>query len=313
MKSELNTPLVSVVIPAYGHAQYIEGTLQSIFQQTFQDFEIIVVNDGSPDDTAARLRPLAEMGRIRYFDQVNAGQSAARNVGARQARGEFIAFLDDDDQWPPDKLQWQVARMRGEPAAVAVYGFAHLRGNGQDFRLPPEAGPTGSVKPALLLGDFIVSPGQVLLRTADLHALGGLDERIRGADDWDLWLRLADLGHFIYEDRCALEYRYHEANASRNVRYMFETQLAVMHKHLGRTPFSSQWKTWLKCRRHVGRGGATLELGKAAAAHERRETLNIMRHLMGAIRYDPPLLGSRRVWKFLIPAPQKRTPTATVR
>ncbi len=304
MRHKSDKPSVSVVIPAYGHAQYIEATLQSVFAQTFQDFEVIVINDGSPDNTAEVLRPWVTKGAILYFEQPNAGQSAARNEGVRRARGEFIAFLDDDDQWPADKLQWQVARMQEDPAAVAAYGYAHLSGNGEDFRLPTTAGPSGPVKSALLLGNFIVSPGQVLLRAADLRALGGLDARIRGADDWDLWLRLADRGAFIYEDRCALEYRYHASNASRDVRNMFSTQLVVMRKHLGPTPFNSQWRTWILCRRHLGQGGATSELNQAASARNDRQFRKVIRHLIGAVRYDPPLIGSPRLWRLLFSRPQ---------
>ena len=290
-------PTVSVVIPAYGHADYIVATLTAVFRQSFRDFEIVVINDGSPDHTAAVLQPFVASGRIRYFEQKNAGQAAARNAGLQQARGEFIAYLDDDDIWPEDKLAWQVANLRSHPESVVAYGFAHLKGNGQDFRHPRETGPSGDVRDAVLGGNFIVSPGQVLIRATDLRAIGGFDEKIRGADDWDLWVRLAQRGAFEYEERCALRYRYHAHNASRNTRAMFEAQMHVLTKHLGRTPFSPQWRNWLRCRRFVGRGGATPELLQARHATKRRE---VVRHLLRAVRYDPPLIGSRRIWSLLI-------------
>lgn len=292
-------PTVSVIVPAYGHAHFIEETLRSVFTQTFRDFEVIVINDGSPDDTAARVRPLADAGRIRYYEQTNRGQSAARNEGLRHARGEFIAYLDDDDRWSPDKLAWQVAALRAHPEAVAAYGFAHLTGNGQNFRHPRQLGPSGSIKDELLGGNLIVSPGQVLIRARELHAIGGFDETIKGADDWDLWLRLADRGAFIYEERCALHYRYHANNASRNTGEMFRTQMQVLKKHLGRTPFQSRWRVWLRCRRFIGRGGASPELLQAQAARKAGRGFEVVRHLSRAVRYDPPLLGSRRIWSLL--------------
>lgn len=295
-----SSPLISVVIPTYRHEQYIEETLASVFAQTFRDFEVIVINDGSPDATATRLRPFVESGRIQYHEQKNAGQSAARNEGLRQARGEFIAFLDDDDTWPTDKLEWQLNTLRKNPGAVVAYGYAHLTGNGQDFRHPRTAGLSGRVKHELYGGNFIVSPGQVLARADALRTLGGLDEKIRGADDWDLWLRLADLGTFEYEDRCALNYRYHAGNASRSTPYMFQTQMQVLRKHLGRTPFSSQWQSWLRCRRTVGRAGASPELFEAQAAQRTGRRMEMLRHLAKAVRYDPPLIGSRRVWGLVI-------------
>ncbi len=105
-------PAVSVIIPAYRHADMICQTLESVFSQTFRDFEVIVVNDGSPDRTAEVVAPFVANGKIRYFSQRNAGQAAARNRGASEARGKFFAFLDDDDVWPPEKLEWQVSLRR---------------------------------------------------------------------------------------------------------------------------------------------------------------------------------------------------------
>src|SRR5271170_3450676 len=99
---------VSVVIPTYNHRDFVVEALESVFAQTFTDYEVIVVNDGSPDDTAAVLRPYIESGRIRYIEQENRGQAGARNRGLAEARGEFVAYLDDDDLWLRDKLAWQV-------------------------------------------------------------------------------------------------------------------------------------------------------------------------------------------------------------
>src|SRR5438034_6092600 len=113
---------VSVVIPTYCHQDTIIDTLKSVFLQTFQDFEVIVVNDGSPDETAQLVAPLAAVGRIRYLEQSNQGQAAARNRGLEEATGEFISFLDDDDLWPADKLEWQVSYLERNPSIAAVGG-----------------------------------------------------------------------------------------------------------------------------------------------------------------------------------------------
>src|SRR4051794_22002333 len=129
-------PLVSVIIPTYKHRDYVLRTLESVFAQTFTDYEIIVVNDGSPDDTADVLRPLVEAGRIRYIEQPNAGQASARNRGIAEARGEFIAMLDDDDLWPAGKLEWQVAEMHRDSDAVVIYGFAEFFGSIQRDPVP---------------------------------------------------------------------------------------------------------------------------------------------------------------------------------
>ncbi len=227
-------PVVSVVIPTYNHAAYVLETLDSVFAQTFADFEVIVVNDGSPDDTAARLRPLAEAGRIRYFEQPNAGQAAARNRGLAEARGEFIAFLDDDDVWPPDKLAWQVAVLRDEPGVDVVYGQRLEMGGGPTH--PGDHAPEGEVFAAFVSQGWIQSPGQVLIRRSALERTGGFDPAIWGTDDWDLWLRLARGSQFRYGARPALIYRRHATNASKNFLRMWRNGRAVIAKNFQPAP-----------------------------------------------------------------------------
>jgi glycosyltransferase involved in cell wall biosynthesis len=295
-----STPTVSVVVPTYRHAGFVEETLASVFAQTFQDFEVIVINDGSPDETAARLRPWVDAGKIRYEEQPNSGQSAARNAGLRLARGEFIALLDDDDLWPEDKLAWQVERLRSDPGIAVTYGYARGFGNNQAFRNPEKLGDAGHLKEILLRRNVIMSPGQALVRARDLQTIGGFDEEIRGADDWDLWVRLADCGRFDYVDRCALRYRVHAKNASADSGYMFRALIRVLHKHLGATPLSSNGVAWLQCRRFVGRLTATPELDRAQTARRSGQRSAVYRHLLRAVRYDPPLIGSPRLWNILL-------------
>ncbi|GJG86514.1 hypothetical protein tb265_16950 [Gemmatimonadetes bacterium T265] len=117
---------VSVVIPTYRRAEYLQAALDSVFGQTRPPREVIVVDDGSPDDTAARLAPLAQAGRIRYVRQANAGMSAARNAGAALATSAYLLFLDDDDLLVPTALAWLVDEIERDPAVGFVYGDAVL-------------------------------------------------------------------------------------------------------------------------------------------------------------------------------------------
>jgi len=228
-------PTVSVVIPTYNHRDYILQTLESVFAQTFANYEVIVVNDGSPDDTAELLRPLTEAGRIRYFEQANGGQGAARNQGIEAARGEFVALLDDDDLWPANKLEWQVAALQSEPNAVLAYGSHDLlQPDCTVHPAPPKRHPAGSVHREFLQGCWLISPGQSLIRASALRAIGGFDQKIWGSGDWDLYIRLARLGLFCFEDRLALHYRIHATNASRSkaVRHA-RNHFKVIRKHSG--------------------------------------------------------------------------------
>jgi glycosyltransferase involved in cell wall biosynthesis len=114
-------PTVSVIIPAFNRAQYIGGAIESALDQSFDDYEIIVVDDGSTDETAAVV---ARYPLVRYLRQANAGIGAARNCGVQAARGRFLSFLDSDDLWPRDKLMIQIGAMRENPAVDVVYGHA---------------------------------------------------------------------------------------------------------------------------------------------------------------------------------------------
>lgn len=224
-------PAVSIIIPTYNHRDFVLATLNSVFAQTFTDYEVIVINDGSPDDTAEVLRPLAEAGRIRYIEQENTGQSLARNRGIAEAGGEFIALLDDDDLWPPDKLEWQVDAMARHPSA-GIVGGPTLIVDAEGRRLfRTDFVPDLSFEKCLLECPF-VSPGQTLIRADVLRRLGGLNPNIWGADDWDLWLRAAKSSRIVTENRDALFYRKHAGNASKSLCRMVDNCFLVLNMHL---------------------------------------------------------------------------------
>ena len=222
---------VSVIIPTYKHRDFVLATLDSVFAQTFTDYEVIVVNDGSPDDTSAVLRPLVESGRIRYIEQANAGQAAARNRGLEEAQGEFIALLDDDDLWPPDKLEWQIEALQSQPGVVLVYGAKTNLNENVDKDHVRHEYPCGAVEEAFLVQNWITSPGQTLIRKTALDQAGHFDPKIWGVDDWDLYIRLASAGEFCYIPRSSLYYRLHADNASKDIWRMYQNACLLARKH----------------------------------------------------------------------------------
>jgi glycosyltransferase involved in cell wall biosynthesis len=290
------------VIPTYNHGAFVLHALESVLAQTFSDFEIIVINDGSPDDTAQRLRPLAEAEKIRYIDQPNAGQGMARNRGIALARGEFLALLDDDDLWPPDKLQWQVQALRARPAAVMAYGPMETFGGPPIYRHPGADAPTGRAKSRFFEQNWIRSPGQTLMRLKAFGDAGGFDTEIWGCDDWDLWLRLADVGEFIYQDRLALRYRNHAANASKNVSRMYRNARKVQRKHLGRWPSAGNVKAWRASSRFIRQFSYNDALRAASTAAEAGHAAKAIRLWALAVRVKPwGILGAtRRVGKAMM-------------
>ena len=239
-------PLVSVVIPTYRHADFILQTLDSVFAQKFTDYETIVINDGSPDDTAASLAPLAKAGKIRYFEQSNGGQAIARNRGIREASGEFVALLDDDDLWPPDKLAWQVESLHQHPRAVGVWGYRVILNDPAQLPKPERAMPADEIQRRVRRRQIMASPGQALFRADALRAVGGYDPSLWGCDDWDMLIRLATLGPLVYSHQLALHYRWHRQNASSNVGRLYANLIKLHRKHHGILPRGG-FADWAAC------------------------------------------------------------------
>ncbi|HYJ86890.1 MAG TPA: glycosyltransferase family A protein [Pyrinomonadaceae bacterium] len=208
------TPTVSVVIPAYKAAPFIGETLDSVFKQSFTDYEVIIVNDGSPDtpDLERVLQPY--MNRIRYIKQKNLGAAAARNEGLRAAKSGLIAFLDSDDLWLPEYLDQQLKFLREQDcdlvcADADVFGDAPDAGGTYMENLMASAPPTGQVSFLELVSSerSLITSGVVARRDL-IFKVGLFDEALRNAQDFDLWLRLAHSGaRLAYQRHVLLRYR----------------------------------------------------------------------------------------------------------
>ncbi len=184
-------PLVSVVIPTYNRGHCIGASIDSVLAQTTGDFEIIIVDDCSTDDTAGRVAAYNDA-RITYVKQLsNQGGAVARNVGIRRARGEFVAFLDSDDLWLPEKLVRQLAGMRqaGPGCGLSYTWLQCIDDDGKHtMRINPEI--DGECFQRMLISNFIGSFSNLMVRRALLLEVGGLDENFRSCQDWDLLIRL---------------------------------------------------------------------------------------------------------------------------
>jgi glycosyltransferase involved in cell wall biosynthesis len=208
------TPKISIVIPAYNVAMYIGETLRSVFAQTCDDYEVILVNDGSPDteEFERAIQPYRE--RISYLKQENRGASAARNTGLRAARGELIAFLDADDLWSRNYLEEQLKFIAGYGcdlvcADAMIFGVSADAGRSYMDSLMADAPSEGSVTFLELVNAerSLITSGVVVRRDLVLK-VGLFDEALRNAQDFDLWLRLARHGaRLAYQRKVLLSYR----------------------------------------------------------------------------------------------------------
>jgi glycosyltransferase involved in cell wall biosynthesis len=228
----MTQPLISVVIPSYNSGAYIVDAVESALAQTYPTKEVIVIDDGSTDDTRARLTPWLD--KVRYIHQANGGVSQARNRGIAEARGEAIAFLDADDQWLPTKLTRQWETLSAHSAASLVHTDVVNLHESTGERVYEDARRrefSGDCYLALFRGNRI-SPSSVLVKRNVLEAIGGFDEAIQGAstEDYDLWLRIARRYSFCYLPELLTVYRLHSQNATRQQRRMLENEYYVLAK-----------------------------------------------------------------------------------
>ena len=196
-------PRVSVIIPAYNAAATIAGTVDTIIRQTFQDFEIICVDDGSTDRTLAIVRQYGD--RVRLVEQPNSGPAAARNNGARHSSGEYLAFLDADDLWMPQFLERSVAALDADPALSLVYcncALADSEGVALDTSLVGDGFDHPPSLNELLTRLWPIMPSAALVRRSAYDACGGYRDALKGAsfrfEDVDFWIKMREQGPFSY-------------------------------------------------------------------------------------------------------------------
>lgn len=211
----ITTPKVSVIIPTYNSAEYLPAAIESVLTQSCQDYEIIVVNDGSTDNTYGVIARYSA--HLRYINQENRGLSGARNTGIQHAQGDYLAFLDADDLFLPYKLSLQTSFLDKHEGVDVVYSNGYLfRPNVHGVerqRLFSEAGllntslgtPSESLPVLVIENAFPVHAAMV--RRQAVQAIGGFDEKLSTLADWDFWYRIAVNHHFAYVDEIAVRYR----------------------------------------------------------------------------------------------------------
>ncbi len=244
--------MISVVIPTYNRGGLIEQTIESVLNQDLppETVDVIVVDDGSTDETFAILQRLyGSHAQVRLFGIANGGVARARNFGLEQARGEFIAFLDHDDIWLPQKLRLQLERMKSDERIGVVYSsWVAVDASGQE--MPPiiqfqrqwwwrprngRAYPwTLLPHPLQFVRNPIVSMSVPLIRTQLLRDVGGFDARTVPSDDWDLWIRLSKICDFACVNQELVRYVHHEGQQHKQMKTAYASALVILRKHRAR-------------------------------------------------------------------------------
>lgn len=276
-----DVPLVSVVIPAWNSASTLPRTIGSVLAQTWMQRELIVVDDGSSDDTMALLVSYGD--QLRAVRQANAGPSAARNHGLLEARGRYVAFLDADDHWLPEKLERQVALLEAHPEL----GFCSTATTVVDMQgAVVRDWPCCEVAKPLLETLFMHSAAvsgstsSVLARRALLLEVGGFDERLRGFEDPDLWIRLsARAGYACIPEMMTVVVRTPNS-VSGNLGAMCAATLASFHKNRALLPVEKRTSYWC-----AACAGALSDYAKGAYRAGQRGQALVW--LLQALRYSP--------------------------
>lgn len=214
-------PEVSIIVPSYNRAEFLEATLASIQNQSFKDFEVIFVDDGSTDNTEEILRKFCEQDpRFKYFKQENSERAVARSYGLSLANSDLLCLVDSDDIWYPNKLEQQLKVMREDPEIVLSYASVNrIDMQGKAIRSKPRQhrGFSGYVFFDLLMRNFIPSVTPMFRKKA-FEAVGKQNTEFIPYEDWDFWLRLSRQGKFFHIKEALGDYRLHPGQSVQNVK-----------------------------------------------------------------------------------------------
>ncbi len=223
------TPKVSVIIRTYNRAHLIERAIKSVLNQSFRDFEIIVVNDGSTDDTKEKVEKLAAKdSRIKLFTQNQSGGKVGQvtNFGLKHSHGRYIAILDTDDEWLPSKLEKQVKLLESADSHIGLVTCCGLlvnpNGTQKELSLPPRSRP---FLESILRRSFF-HPSSILIKKEVLDSVGPYDENYQIMDDWDMFLRIAQKYEYDFVNESLYKYHIHQTNTSYGGNYTYARQAA---------------------------------------------------------------------------------------
>lgn len=238
--------MVSVIIPSYNRIKYIENAIASIEEQSYQDFEIIVVDDGSTDGSFELLEEFSEAGRISLYsheNNENRGQSASINLGIMHATGLFVAVLDSDDYFAPDKLARQVAFLEENHNFGMVYGQGHaVDADGRFlFKVPDDNHAETSDPNSLLLDCYMALPGGSLIRRSVFEKVGMFEESFRAGQDHDMALRIMEEFKVAFLPEVAFFYRKHGESISANgLETRWRTGMEILERARKRYPYRNR-------------------------------------------------------------------------
>ena len=285
-----STPAVSVVVAAYNYARYLPMAVDSILAQTYRDFEIIVVDDGSTDNTQAVVLPYINANAIRYFRQINSGQAVAKNMGIKESRGEYVAFLDADDIWFPAKLEKQMPLFSKAEIGVVYSKRVLIDKNHNESPFSHPKLYRGRVLDHIFIDNF-VGFSSAVVRKKCFDKVGIFDESLPMAIDYDLWLRIALHYEFDFVDEPLFKYRVGHGHMSENKDRRFECAWRVMNEYFDNPDLRKKLSWWVP---YYAKAHTYGNMGNHNISKDRKKA---MQYFMISLFHDPLYLYS---WKGLV-------------
>jgi glycosyltransferase involved in cell wall biosynthesis len=274
-------PLVSVVIATYNMGQYLAQAVDSILQQTWANLEIVVVDDGSKDNTSDVMDRYKNEPKVIYVKNENQGQPKAKNCGIKRTTGEFIAFCDADDLWEPNKLELQIPLFSHPKIGIVYSEVSHIDENNERYlRAPNEKRYAGKVTDYLLIENFVPF-GTAVIRRACVEKNGIFDEQFRMGIDWDLWLRYSLDWDFAYLPEKTYVYRVWSGQMSNNYRGRYEHAFRILNH------FIKNYGAQLNARR-VSTAIADIYVNQAIAiAQHEKKFIEPLNDIITGLKHDP--------------------------
>lgn len=240
----MNTPLVSAIIPCFNQAHYLNEAVESLLAQSYPNIEIIVVDDGSTDNTVEVASCYAT---VQLVKQANSGLAAARNSGIRASQGDYVVFLDADDLLLPNAVEQGFICLQKNPHCAFAWGsYRFLIPDGSASKPRIDTPLEEDCYAALLRGNFITMHATVIYRQQALDASGGFNAALPACEDYDLYLRIARQHRIAHHHHVIAEYRKHESNMTRNSPLMLKTALSVLHSQQHYAEANSRYRRALR-------------------------------------------------------------------
>ncbi|TGN41527.1 glycosyltransferase [Marinobacter confluentis] len=282
-------PHVSIITPTFNRADFIEQAVDSVLKQSYQNFELLIIDDGSTDDTKERLATVLEDARVHYFYQANQGQSVARNLALSRASGDLVCFLDSDNYWPENKLEIQLTKLAEQPDVDVVYGdIVTVDEQGQEISRKNMRRYSGDIA-KYMIRDNCVSMNTAMARRRCFEELGAMSGTRRVADDYDLWLRFSARFRFHYMPEFLAFYRVMEDQISSDKSRRFDSNWQIINDF--RRDFPSAMS-----KKDFDSGFAAFHCRKARYLAGQNLKRRALVELLKALKFEP---AGRVTWRSL--------------